>query len=143
MMSHTTAHERDLIARLNDCNTELTPADRHGLIAMIERLRRDAGYVQAEREHLGDPDKRTGIYAGRELAKASSPDGWKAAPIEPTEDMIVNGFESWPDQFFSTSEVWEAFEKMSGCAQAAHKAKLCYAAMLDAAPSLPSEREGE
>lgn len=38
-----TQHERNLIARLNDCNTELTPADRHGLVAMIERLWRDAG----------------------------------------------------------------------------------------------------
>ncbi|WP_155308283.1 hypothetical protein [Burkholderia gladioli] len=64
MMSHTTAHERDLIARLNDCNTELTPADRHGLVVMIERLWRNAGYVEAEREHLGDPNMRTGIYAG-------------------------------------------------------------------------------
>lgn len=59
-------HELNLLARLNDCNTELTPADRHGLVAMIERLWLYAGYVQAEREHLGDPDKKTGVYAGSE-----------------------------------------------------------------------------
>ncbi|WP_186139368.1 hypothetical protein [Burkholderia gladioli] len=61
--------------------------------------------------------------------------GWKLVPIEPTEDMIVNGFESWPDQFFSKPEVWASFERMSGCQRAAHKAKLCYSAMLDAAPA--------
>lgn len=68
---------------------------------------------------------------------AGLPEGWKMVPIEPTEDMIVDGFESWPDQFFSKPEVWASFEKMSGCARAAHKAKLCYAAMLDAAPAAP------
>ncbi len=62
------------------------------------------------------------------------PPGWKLVPIEPTEDMIVDGFESWPDQFFSKPEVWASFERMSGCQRAAHKAKLCYTAMLDAAP---------
>ncbi len=63
--------------------------------------------------------------------------GWKLVPIEPTEDMIANGFESWPDQFFSKPEVWASFERMSGCQRAAHKAKLCYTAMLDAAPAAP------
>ncbi|MGN4188740.1 hypothetical protein ACS0Y6_11490 [Burkholderia gladioli] len=70
-------------------------------------------------------------------AAVPAPKGWKLVPIEPTEDMIVDGFESWPDQFFSKPEVWASFEKMSGCARAAHKAKLCYSAMLDAAPAAP------
>ncbi|WP_186436517.1 hypothetical protein [Enterobacter chengduensis] len=30
--------------------------------------------------------------------------------------------------------VWEAYEAMSGCQQAAHRAKLCWSAMLTAAP---------
>lgn len=64
----------------------------------------------------------------------SIPAGWKLVPIEPTESMVVEGFESWPDQFFSDPEVWAAYEKMTGCQQAAHKARLCYAAMLAAAP---------
>lgn len=68
---------------------------------------------------------------------AQVPQGWKLVPIEPTETMVVNGFESWPDEFFSSPEDWEAFEKMSGCQQAAHKAKLCYRAMLAAAPAIP------
>lgn len=62
------------------------------------------------------------------------PDGWVAVPIEPTEDMIVNGFESEPDESFSDAEVWEAYDAMSGCQQAAHRAKLCWAAMIAAAP---------
>ncbi|MCE1957031.1 hypothetical protein LWT02_09300 [Enterobacter bugandensis] len=60
------------------------------------------------------------------------PDGWVAVPVEPTEDMIVNGFES--DERFSDAEEWEAYEAMSGCQQAAHRAKLCWAAMLNATP---------
>ena len=43
------------------------------------------------------------------------PDGWKLVPIEPTEKMVIEGFESEPDEFFSKSEVWEAYQKMSGC----------------------------
>lgn len=62
------------------------------------------------------------------------PDGWKLVPIVPTEKMVIEGFESEPDEFFSKSEVWEAYQKMSGCEQAAHRAKLCWAAMISAAP---------
>ncbi|MBU9812353.1 hypothetical protein J1785_21810 [Rahnella sp. SL6] len=62
------------------------------------------------------------------------PEGYALVPIEPTEDMVINGFESKPDQFFSSDEEWEAYEEMSGCAQAAHRAKLCWAAMIAAAP---------
>jgi hypothetical protein len=62
---------------------------------------------------------------------------WKMVPTEPTEDMVVSGFESWPDRYFSTPEDWLAFEAITGCQQAAHKARLCYAAMLAAAPAGP------
>lgn len=64
------------------------------------------------------------------------PDGWVLVPVEPTEHMIVEGFESEPDEFFSDEEVWEAYDAMSGCQQAAHRAKLCWAAMIEAAPKL-------
>lgn len=60
--------------------------------------------------------------------------GWVAVPVEPTEDMIVNGFESEPDESFSDEREWEAYDAMSGCQQAAHRAKLCWAAMVKAAP---------
>lgn len=62
------------------------------------------------------------------------PDGWKLVPIEPTESMVIDGFESAPDQFFSEENEWNAYQEMSGCQQAAHRAKLCWAAMLAAAP---------
>ncbi|WFC79976.1 hypothetical protein OM095_08895 [Enterobacter roggenkampii] len=80
------------------------------------------GYVMTQRECF---------QAG---AKRSVPGGWVAVPIEPTEDMIVNGFESEPDESFSDEKEWEEYEAMSGCQQAAHRAKLCWAAMLAAAP---------
>lgn len=66
------------------------------------------------------------------------PEGWKLVPIEPTVSMVVDGFESWPDPIFSTPEEWDVFEKMTGCQQATHKARLCYSAMLAAAPQPPS-----
>lgn len=67
------------------------------------------------------------------------PDGYVIVPKEPTEKMVVEGFESWPDEFFSDAEVWEAYQEMSGCEQAAHRAKLCWAAMLAAVPPAPTQ----
>jgi len=64
------------------------------------------------------------------------PDGWKLVPVEPTERMVIDGFESEPNEFFSSSEEWEAYEAMSGCRQATHRARLCWAAMLAAAPKV-------
>lgn len=75
----------------------------------------------------------------QEAVSGNSPviqDGWVMVPVEPTEDMIVNGFESEPDESFSDEKEWEAYEAMSGCQQAAHRAKLCWAAMIAAAPKL-------
>lgn len=68
------------------------------------------------------------------------PDGWKLVPIEPTENMIIDGFESEPDKTFSKPEVWEEYSAMSGCKQAAHRAKLCWAAMLSAAPAVEGSK---
>ncbi|WP_240905642.1 dATP/dGTP pyrophosphohydrolase domain-containing protein [Enterobacter roggenkampii] len=64
------------------------------------------------------------------------PDGYAVVPIEPTEDMIVYGFESEPDEDFIDPAVWEEYQAMSGCRQAAHRARLCWAAMIAAAPKL-------
>lgn len=63
-----------------------------------------------------------------------APPGYVLVPIKPTENMIISGFESEPDEFFSKSEEWDAYQEMSGCEQAAHRAKLCWAAMIKAAP---------
>ncbi|WP_447723243.1 DUF551 domain-containing protein [Enterobacter asburiae] len=77
------------------------------------------------------------LYVRADVVSGNSPvipDGWVLVPVEPTDDMIVNGFESEPDESFSDEEVWEAYDAMSGCQQAAHRAKLCWAAMIAAAP---------
>lgn len=63
-----------------------------------------------------------------------APPGYVMVPKVPTERMVIDGFESEPDETFSEPEVWEAFQKMSGCEQAAFRARLCWAAMLAAAP---------
>ncbi|HEC2583960.1 TPA: Lar family restriction alleviation protein [Raoultella ornithinolytica] len=68
------------------------------------------------------------------------PDGYVMVPKEPTERMVIDGFESEPDETFSEPEVWEVYQKMSGCKQAAFRARLCWAAMITAAPQ---EVEGE
>lgn len=62
------------------------------------------------------------------------PDGWVVVPVEPTESMVIDGFESEPDKFFSDKKEWKAYRDMSGCQQAAHRAKLCWGAMISAAP---------
>ncbi|HGU6862379.1 TPA: hypothetical protein ACNAC2_004965, partial [Klebsiella quasipneumoniae] len=61
------------------------------------------------------------------------PEGYVMVPKEPTERMVIDGFESEPDETFSEPEVWEAYQKMSGCEQAAFRARLCWAAMIAAA----------
>ena len=63
-----------------------------------------------------------------------TPDGYVLVPIVPTEDMIINGFESVPDPHFSDEKEWEEYEALSGCRQAARRAELCWAAMIKAAP---------
>lgn len=65
---------------------------------------------------------------------SAAPVGWKLVPIEPTEDMVIHGFESVPDPVFCP-EHWEEYRFASGCQQAAMRARLCYAAMLAHAPT--------
>ena len=60
-------------------------------------------------------------------------DGWVAVPLEPTEKMVIEGFESVPHPLFQPAD-WDKYQTMSGCEQAAHRAKLCWAAMIAAAP---------
>lgn len=62
------------------------------------------------------------------------PDGYALVPIIPTEDMIINGFEAELREEFRDPDAWEAYEAMSGCEQAALRAKWCWVAMVKAAP---------
>lgn len=102
-----------------------------GEFAILSRLKQhsavEVGLFNAQR--FGDD---TPLFTSTPI-----PAGWKIVPIEPTERMVTAGFESEPDESFSTDEEWEAYEAMSGCQQSAHKAKLCYVAMLAAAPEPP------
>ncbi|MET6624655.1 hypothetical protein WH002_21675 [Klebsiella michiganensis] len=82
---------------------------------------------------LADNSGPNGPLAGR-LKSPVIPEGYVMVPKEPTERMVIDGFESEPDETFSEPEVWEAFQKMSGCEKAAFRARLCWAAMLAAAP---------
>lgn len=84
-----------------------------------------AAMLQGKTEHVSNRD---------ELNSPVVQDGWVMVPVEPTEHMVVEGFESEPDEFFSDEKEWEAYDAMSGCQQAAHRAKLCWAAMIAAAP---------
>lgn len=65
---------------------------------------------------------------------SATPDGWQLVPIVPTEDMVINGFESEPDPHFSDEKEWGEYNALSGCRQAARRAELCWAAMIEAAP---------
>ena len=89
-----------------------------------------------EKVRISFTDSGLGHFSQARRGKNASaiPEGYALVPIDPTEHMVVCGFESAPSQFFSPDEVWEAYEEMSGCAQAAHRAKLCWAAMIAAAP---------
>ncbi len=91
-----------------------------------------AAMVMANPEEWGDYECR---YLYTTPPAPSAPDGWKLVPVEPTEKMVINGFESRPGQEFSEPTVWEKYSQMSGCQQAAYKAQLCWAAMLAAAPA--------
>lgn len=72
-----------------------------------------------------------------QAGQVALPEGFKLVPVEPTLDMVIKGFESAPDHFFSPTAEWKAYAAMTGCQKAAHRARLCYAAMLAAAPAAP------
>ncbi|CAH3819462.1 Uncharacterised protein [Enterobacter cloacae] len=107
----------------------------------LERIDAKAVALRDERSGSGGISKQSGFndlpHGTRLYAVPPAPvvpEGWIMVPIEPTESMIVDGFESEPDEDFSQPEVWEEYQEMSGCQQAAHRAKLCWEAMIKAAP---------
>lgn len=108
------------------------------LIAQLEGMRVWKKLAAQRYEKL--QDLRTKLEAAE--AQLLVPDGMKLVPVEPTEKMVIDGFESEPDESFSDAAVWEEYEAMSGCEQAAHRAKLCWAAMLAAAPKITSSLRG-
>lgn len=103
------------------------------IIYLIEALRRSIQYQNGGDMAYAIADAIKGLEELLVIRKAAA-DGWKLVPVEPTEEMVIAGFESEPDESFSESREWEEYEAMSGCQQAAHRAKLCWAAMLSTAP---------
>jgi hypothetical protein len=90
----------DMVRPVMFIDGNLLPGDAEKLKAAIEEF-----------NHSGEP---TIMIAGNSPV---IPDGWVLVPIEPTEDMIVNGFESEPDESFSDEKEWEAYDAMSGASK--------------------------
>lgn len=101
----------------------------------------DAGREVARRKRDYQEDYRITAFSNSPAPALNvadlAPKGWKLVPVEPTEDMVIQGFESEPKLLFIDPEDWDKYESMSGCQQAAHKTRLCWAAMLEAAPTPP------
>ncbi|EHJ2891924.1 hypothetical protein J9O17_004474 [Salmonella enterica] len=97
-----------------------------------------AAMLLANQRDLSQPvDPQVADYEKTMLQAGNSPvipDSWALVPIVPTEDMVINGFESEPDPHFSDEKVWAEYEALSGCRRAARRAELCWAAMIKAAP---------
>lgn len=106
----------------------------HGVVlrAMLELQERRSAMLQGNHRDLSYPvDPQVAEY--EKIMQLALPDGWVAVPVEPTEDMVIAGFEAELREEFRDPEAWEALEAMSGCQQAALRAKLCWVAMIAAA----------
>ncbi|EPL1559636.1 hypothetical protein KQR87_004475 [Citrobacter freundii] len=89
--------------------------------------------IDKDANKFADPRRQIMLYRHAQPVPVV-PDGYVIVPIVPTEDMIINGFESVPDPHFSDEKEWEEYEALSGCRQAARRAELCWAAMIKASP---------
>lgn len=123
LLSHG-RRDKALATRLADfCVAERMGMDAPCRTAMLKESHRDLSYPV---------DLQVAEY--EKIMQLALPDGWAAVPVEPTEDMVIAGFEAELREEFRNPEAWEAFEAMSGCEQAAHRVKLCWAAMIAAVP---------
>ncbi|MBU4681243.1 hypothetical protein KC222_04365 [Cedecea davisae] len=129
------------------CPVFLEPGFRFGkgvpTSSMLGALKRRAEH-QAELDAMSPEAKAEYDASIKRLKSVLMPDGWVMVPEVPTEDMVINGFESDPDIGLGGDiDAQEAYEAMSGCQQAAHRAKLCWSAMIAAAPKPEPEPEPE
>ncbi|MGX5862644.1 hypothetical protein ACWKSU_09120 [Enterobacter cloacae] len=151
MSTITTERLTKILSETQAVNTECNSRGVHGSVevnaslfenVLMELLRHRAAMLQGAENAESTTTMQTAPArdSSPKIADSTSgnspviQDGWVMVPVEPTEDMIVNGFESEPDESFSDEKEWEAYNAMSGCQQAAHRAKLCWAAMIAAAP---------
>lgn len=117
-----------------------SPLTEERLIRVREWFRSALAYSDgSNRDYMmADAAKAIDELLARRSAQVV-PDGWVSVPVEPTENMIIAGFEAELREEFRAPEAWEAFEAMSGCEQAALRAKWCWAAMIAAAPQQEAE----
>lgn len=135
------AMDSESVEWLNGCNKSVPAALRY----LAENPRPIGGESSFNTAHLYQLAREIELMAEAPLYRHAQPvpvvqDGYVMVPKVPTEDMVIAGFESEPDEDFSEPGVWEAYEDMSGCEQAAYRARLCWAAMLAA---VPQEAKGE
>lgn len=94
----------------------------------LDNERRKAGnYPVIGIDYASEPDRTVEV-------RYFAPPGYVMVPIVPTEDMVINGFESEPDPHFSDEKEWAEYKALSGCRKAARRAELCWAAMIKAVP---------
>ncbi|WP_336997867.1 hypothetical protein [Leclercia sp. M50] len=131
--------DRDCIMETNGISYEDAAQREVGAMALHDALLRQGVVMpQGNQRDLSYPvDPQVAEY--EKIMQQAVPDGWVAVPVEPTEDMIIAGFEAELREEFRDPEAWEAFEAMSGCEQAALRAKWCWAAMVAAAPGQEAE----
>jgi len=124
--------DRDCVMETNGISYEDAAQREVGAMALHDAVLRVV-MPQGNQRDLSYPvDPQVAAY--QKIMQQAIPDGWIAVPVEPTESMIIAGFEAELREELRDSEAWEAFEAMSGCEQAAHRAKWCWAAMIAAAP---------
>lgn len=116
---------------LNAAVAEVTGGNQHAWNAAIYK-----GHQAVPFMNYNSLARIVDKYRAPQPAPVGLKNGWVAVPVEPTEDMIIAGFESGPDEHFSKPDEWEQYESMSGCQQAAHRARLCWNAMIAAAPEV-------
>ena len=109
--------------------------DEHSIIK-LHRAKSGANYRDqyVDLAWIAWKDSRAAMLQGAEPVSQpyTLPTGFVAVPVEPTESMIIAGFEAELREEFRDPEAYEAFEAMSGCEQAALRAKWCWAAMITA-----------
>lgn len=132
IQAHTYFHNRLTVHCFEVCKTTIQQLteDKANSQAYVETL-------WTEKRLLIEENKR--LRAEIERLKAQSvPPGWKLVPIDPTEEMVIRGFESNPKHQLD-EDAQAKYKAMSGCEKAAWTARECYKAMLQAAPT-PGEQ---
>jgi len=126
--------DRDCIMETNGISYEEAAQREVGAMALYDALLRQGVVMPKGNQRDLSYPVDTQVSAYEKIMQQAMPDGWIAVPVEPTEGMVIAGFEAELREEFRDPEAWETFDAMSGCEQAAHRAKWCWAAMIAAVP---------